>query len=245
MSIDRIYREFFGFSLIILSLFLFVSLLTFSAQDNIFNAFDSSKVYLNNFGYLGALFSSISLSYIGYSSYYLTLIFFYFGMVLFFSSSSKDLSERLNFINHILFAFISIFPLSLFLMSFVDSSTHQVAILEISSGGIAGENLALITSNYLPYVWVGSISAVLFLTLQYFIFYDFLNFVNTIISKDKKKIATKPKNMLKKLKSPMSQNLLLRKSHLNQKLKKKLSKKISLICLIRKLMIPVMLQKIT
>ena len=202
MSIDRIYREFFGFSLIILSLFLFVSLLTFSAQDNIFNAFDSSKVYLNNFGYLGALFSSISLSYIGYSSYYLTLIFFYFGMVLFFSSSSKDLSERLNFINHILFAFISIFPLSLFLMSFVDSSTHQVAILEISSGGIAGENLALITSNYLPYVWVGSISAVLFLTLQYFIFYDFLNFVNTIISKDKKKIATKPKNIVKEVKKP-------------------------------------------
>jgi len=202
MSIDRIYREFFGFSLIILSLFLFVSLLTFSAQDNIFNAFDSSKVYLNNFGYLGALFSSISLSYIGYSSYYLTLIFFYFGMVLFFSSSSKDLSERLNFINHILFAFISIFPLSLFLMSFVDSSTHQVAILEISSGGIAGENLALITSNYLPYMWVGSISAVLFLTLQYFIFYDFLNFVNTIISKDKKKIATKPKNIVKEVKKP-------------------------------------------
>ena len=202
MSIDRIYREFFGFSLIILSLFLFVSLLTFSAQDNIFNAFDSSKVYLNNFGYLGALFSSISLSYIGYSSYYLTLIFFYFGMVLFFSSSSKDLSERLNFINHILFAFISIFPLSLFLMSFVDSSTHQVAILEISSGGIAGENLALITSNYLPYMWVGSISAVLFLTLQYFIFYDFLNFVNTIISRDKKKIATKPKNIVKEVKKP-------------------------------------------
>ena len=202
MSIDRIYREFFGFSLIILSLFLFVSLLTFSAQDNIFNVFDSSKVYLNNFGYLGALFSSISLSYIGYSSYYLTLIFFYFGMVLFFSSSSKDLSERLNFINHILFAFISIFPLSLFLMSFVDSSTHQVAILEISSGGIAGENLALITSNYLPYMWVGSISAVLFLTLQYFIFYDFLNFVNTIISKDKKKIATKPKNIVKEVKKP-------------------------------------------
>ena len=202
MSIDRIYREFFGFSLIILSLFLFVSLLTFSAQDNIFNAFDNSKVYLNNFGYLGALFSSISLSYIGYSSYYLTLIFFYFGMVLFFSSSSKDLSERLNFINHILFAFISIFPLSLFLMSFVDSSTHQVAILEISSGGIAGENLALITSNYLPYMWVGSISAVLFLTLQYFIFYDFLNFVNTIISKDKKKIATKPKNIVKEVKKP-------------------------------------------
>ena len=202
MSIDRIYREFFGFSLIILSLFLFVSLLTFSAQDNIFNAFDSSKVYLNNFGYLGALFSSISLSYIGYSSYYLTLIFFYFGMVLFFSSSSKDLSERLNFINHILFAFISIFPLSLFLMSFVDSSTHQVAILEISSGGIAGENLALITSNYLSYFWVGSISAVLFLTLQYFIFYDFLNFVNTIISKDKKKIATKPKNIVKEVKKP-------------------------------------------
>ena len=49
MSIDRIYREFSGFSLIILSLFLFVSLLTFSAQDNVENLLTDSKIYINNF----------------------------------------------------------------------------------------------------------------------------------------------------------------------------------------------------
>ena len=98
MSIDRIYREFFGFSLIIISLFLFVSLLTFSAQDNIENLLTGTKTYINNFGYIGALVSSTILSYIGYSSYYLALICFYFGMILFFSNSSKNLIDRLNFI---------------------------------------------------------------------------------------------------------------------------------------------------
>ena len=92
MSIDRIYREFFGFSLIIISLFLFVSLVTFSAQDNVNNLLTDSKNYLNNFGYLGALFSSTVFSYIGFAAYYFALICFYFGMILFFSSSSKDFS---------------------------------------------------------------------------------------------------------------------------------------------------------
>ena len=122
MSIDRIYREFFGFSLIIISLFLFVSLLTFSAQDNIENLLISTKTYINNFGYIGALVSSTILSYIGYSSYYLALICFYFGMILFFSNSSKNLTDRLNFINNVLYAFISIFPLTLFCISFIDTA---------------------------------------------------------------------------------------------------------------------------
>ena len=206
MSIDRVYREFLGFSLIILSLFLFVSLLTFAAQDNIVNVFDDSKQYLNNFGYLGALFSLTFLGFIGYSSYYLTLIFFYFGMKLFFSPSSKDFSERINFINHILFSFISVFPLSLFMISFVDTSTHQIGLLGLSSGGVAGENLALVSSSYLSNIWVGIISATIFLSLQYFIFYDFLNYVNALLSNGKKKAPIKPKKIVKEVQKPVDQN---------------------------------------
>ena len=63
MSTDRIYREFFGFSLIIFSLFLLTSLFTFSAQDNVINIFNEDTTYLNNFGYLGALFSNGLFSY--------------------------------------------------------------------------------------------------------------------------------------------------------------------------------------
>ena len=58
MSIDRIYREFFGFSLIIFSLFLLASVLTFSAQANVVNIFNEKTTYQNNFCYIAALFSN-------------------------------------------------------------------------------------------------------------------------------------------------------------------------------------------
>ena len=195
MSIDRIYREFFGFSLIIISLFLFVSLLTFSAQDNIENLLTGTKTYINNFGYIGALVSSTILSYIGYSSYYLALICFYFGMILFFSNSSKNLTDRLNFINNVLYAFISIFPLTLFCISFIDTAGTEISLLSIDSGGIAGSNLSLILSSYLSNLLLGSLAGLLFLSFQYFIFYDLINLMNSFfkadLNKPKKPVSNK------------------------------------------------------
>lgn len=199
MSIDRIYREFFGFSLIIISLFLFVSLLTFSAQDNIENLLTGTKTYINNFGYIGALISSAILSYIGYSSYYLALICFYFGMILFFSSSSKNLTDRLNFINNVLYAFISIFPLTLFCMSFIDTTGTEIGLLSIDSGGIAGSNLSLILSSYLSNLLLGSLAGLLFLSFQYFIFYDLINLMNSFFKTD-----------LKEPKKPISNKTILK-----------------------------------
>ena len=121
MSIDRIYREFFGFSLIIISLFIFISLITFSAQDNVNDLLSDTKNYLNNFGYLGALISSSIFSYIGYASYYLVFSSFYFGFILFTSTSSKNFLERLNFLNNILYSCISVFPLTVFFVSFINA----------------------------------------------------------------------------------------------------------------------------
>ena len=113
MSIDRIYREFFGFSLIIFSLFLLTSLFTFSAQDNVINIFNEDTTYLNNFGYLGALFSNGLFSYIGLSAYYFCLMSFYFGMVIFFTKPPKTFTEKLTSFNNFLFSLVSLFPLSL------------------------------------------------------------------------------------------------------------------------------------
>jgi S-DNA-T family DNA segregation ATPase FtsK/SpoIIIE len=204
MSIDRIYREFFGFSLIILSLFLFVSLLTFSAQDNVDNILSDTKIYLNNFGYLGALLSSTVLFYIGYSSYYLALICFYFGMVLFFSASSKDLSEKLNFINNILYGFISIFPLSLVFESFIQSAGSEISLLSIGSGGLAGINLGLVFNVYLSNILLGSFAGLIFLSFQYFIFYDLINFINSFFKQEDKKdkTAQKQKSIVKEVAKP-------------------------------------------
>ena len=96
MSIDRIYREFFGFSLIIFSLFLLASVLTFSAQDNVVNIFNENTTYQNNFGYIGALFSNSLFSYIGLSAYYFCLVNFYFGMVMFLQNHQKHFQKDLH-----------------------------------------------------------------------------------------------------------------------------------------------------
>ena len=201
MSIDRIYREFFGFSLIIVSLFIFVSLITFSAQDNINDLFSNTKNYSNNFGYLGALLSSTIFSYVGFAAYYLVLISFYFGMILFFSSSSKDFSERLNFLNSILYSCISIFPLTLFFISFINADNTELGILEISSGGLAGNNLFIILNTYASALVIGLISACTFLILQYFIFYDFINAIYSFFTNEKSvpKKQNKPKNIVKEV----------------------------------------------
>ena len=77
MSIDRIYREFSGVALVIFSLFLFVSLFTFSPQDDVQSFANDGLGYSNSLGYLGALFSSTLLFYLGYTSYYLALVLSY------------------------------------------------------------------------------------------------------------------------------------------------------------------------
>ena len=201
MSIDRIYREFFGFSLIIISLFVFVSLITFSAQDNVTDLLSNTKSYSNNFGYLGALLSSTIFSYIGFASYYLALSSFYFGMILFFSTPSNDFSERLNFINTILYSCISIFPLTLFLVSFINANNTELGILDISSGGLAGYNLNIILNTYASTLVIGSISASTFLILQYFIFHDFINSIASFFTKEKSNSQkqTKQKNIVKEV----------------------------------------------
>ena len=183
-------------------MFIFVSLITFSAQDNINDLFSNTKNYSNNFGYLGALLSSTIFSYVGFAAYYLVLSSFYFGMILFFSSSSKDLSERLNFLNSILYSCISIFPLTLFFISFINADNTELGILEISSGGLAGNNLFIILNTYATALVIGLISACTFLILQYFIFYDFINAIYSFFLQTKnlfQKTKIKPKNIVKEV----------------------------------------------
>ena len=206
MSIDRIYREFSGFSLIIISLFIFISLITFSAQDNVNDLLSDTKNYLNNFGYLGALISSTIFSYIGYASYYLVFSSFYFGFILFTSTSSKNFLERLNFLNNILYSCISVFPLAVFFVSFVNANNTELGLLNISSGGLAGYNLFEIFNTYANYLVIGLISAIIFLLLQCFIFYNFLYFLYSFfaIEKSPKEKKSKPKNIVKEVIKPLA-----------------------------------------
>ena len=125
-------------------------------------------------------------------------------MILFFSSSSNNFSERLNFINNVLYSFISIFPLTLFFISFFNSANTELSLLSINSGGLAGDNLSVILNTYANSLIVGSISGIVFLTLQYFIFYDLLNSINAFFKTDKisEKKQSKPKNIVKEVEKP-------------------------------------------
>jgi S-DNA-T family DNA segregation ATPase FtsK/SpoIIIE len=105
-------------------------------------------------------------------------------MILFFSSSSKNLTERLSFINNVLYGLISIFPLTVFCTSFINTTGSEIDLLSISSGGIAGTNLSLILSSYMSSLILGSLAGLLFLSFQYFIFYDLINFINSIFKAD-------------------------------------------------------------
>ena len=69
--------------LIFLSVAIFLSLFTFSADDNSVYKFDSSLTnYKNFFGYTGSLLSDVLLSSIGYCSYLLPLFFLFNGLRL-------------------------------------------------------------------------------------------------------------------------------------------------------------------
>ncbi len=201
MSIDRIYREFSGIALVIFSLFLFESLFTFTAYDNV-QTFDNDRGYTNSLGYLGALFSSTLLLHLGYASYYFALVLSYFGIMLFISKSSSDIFERINLFNKFLISMISVFPLAIFYGAFFGTmypeiqithplqSPYPVGSVPDGSGGLAGENLISSFEVYLDVFWLGAISIIFFLALQYFVFFDAIKFIS---SRSTKKVQKKDK----------------------------------------------------
>ncbi len=183
MSIDRIYREFSGAVLVIFSLFLIISLFSFSPQDDIQGFLTNETEYSNSLGYLGALFSSTILFYLGYASYYFAFMLSYFGIVLFISNRSSNFFERLSLFNKFMFSLISIFPLAVFYASFFNSA-----------GGMAGDNLLSSAEAYLSKFWFGFLSISIFLFFQYIVFNDLIKFISQLNNQRQ----TKPKKVPEK-----------------------------------------------
>ena len=137
MSIDRIYREFFGFSLIIFSLFLFGSLITFSYLDTTEDLLIVDKEFKNNFGFLGALFSTNLFFNFGLVSFYLVFILFYFGLLFFFNYSEKD--AYLYVLDNINKFLLGLFLLQFFLSQFARASETQISTkCELGKDGKTG-----------------------------------------------------------------------------------------------------------
>ena len=171
MSIDRIYREFFGFSLIIFSLFLFGSLITFSYLDTTEDLLIVDKEFKNNFGFLGALFSTNLFFNFGLVSFYLVFILFYFGLLFFFNYSEKDAYLYvLDNINKFLLGLFSVLLACISASAFITADYYNFNYLDINNGGRAGLNLIESMSLFLPKMWLGTISFIFFLLVQYFVF---------------------------------------------------------------------------
>ena len=193
MSIDRIYREFFGFSLIIFSLFLFGSLITFSYLDTTEDLLIVDKEFKNNFGFLGALFSTNLFFNFGLVSFYLVFILFYFGLLFFFNYSEKDAYLNvLDNINKFLLGLFSVLLACISASAFITADYYNFNYLDINNGGRAGLNLIESMSLFLPKMWLGTISFVFFLLVQYFVFSDIVNALRSFLSpssKDKEETA--------------------------------------------------------
>ena len=193
MSIDRIYREFFGFSLIIFSLFLFGSLITFSYLDTTEDLLIVDKEFKNNFGFLGALFSTNLFFNFGLVSFYLVFILFYFGLLFFFNYSEKDAYLNvLDNINKFLLGLFSVLLACISASAFITADYNNFNYLDINNGGRAGLNLIESMSLFLPKMWLGTISFIFFLLVQYFVFSDIVNALRSFLSpssKDKEETA--------------------------------------------------------
>ena len=187
MSIDRIYREFFGFSLIIFSLFLFGSLITFSYLDTTEDLLIVDKEFKNNFGFLGALFSTNLFFNFGLVSFYLVFILFYFGLLFFFNYSEKDAYlSVLDNINKFLLGLFSVLLACISASAFITADYYNFNYLDINNGGRAGLNLIESMSLFLPKMWLGTISFIFFLLVQYFVFSDIVNALRSFLSPSSK-----------------------------------------------------------
>jgi len=187
MSIDRIYREFFGFSLIIFSLFLFGSLITFSYLDTTEDLLIVDKEFKNNFGFLGALFSTNLFFNFGLVSFYLVFILFYFGLLFFFNYSEKNAYlSVLDNINKFLLGLFSVLLACISMSAFITADYYNFNYLDINNGGKAGVNLIESMSLFLPKIWLGTISFIFFLLVQYFVFSDIVNALRSFLSPSSK-----------------------------------------------------------
>ena len=183
MSIDRIYREFFGFSLIIFSLFLFGSLITFSYLDTTVDLLIVEKEFKNNFGFLGVLFSTNLFFNFGLVSFYLVFILFYFGLLFFFSYSEKNAYLTvLDNVNKFLLGLFSVLLACISTSSFINADYFNFNYLDINNGGKAGVNLIESMSLFLPKMWLGTLSFIFFLLVQYFVFSDIVNALRSFLS---------------------------------------------------------------
>ena len=155
MLLDKVFREFFGFSLILFATYLAFSLSNFSLAADFFP------------GRSGQIISLFFLEAFGYSSYYLSVLLLLAGFSFIVSTNNSRIS-LLKTVNRFIIAFIAIFPLSVVLSEMFFTDFLNLTSAGISFGGQAGDSLRQLTNGFLDEPWYTIVASVEFILLIVF-----------------------------------------------------------------------------
>ena len=140
MLLDKVFREFFGFSLILFATYLVLSLSNFNLAEDFFP------------GRSGQIISLFFLEAFGYSSYYLSVLLLLAGFSFIVSTNNSRIS-LLKTVNRFIIAFIAIFPLCVILSEAFLTDFLSLASAGIGFGGQAGDSLRQLTNGFLDEPW--------------------------------------------------------------------------------------------
>ena len=162
MLLDKVFREFFGFSLIFFAVYLALSLSNFNLAEDFFP------------GRSGQIVSLFFLEAFGYSSFYLSGLIMLMGYC-FIGTNPDSQITLLRIINRFIIAFLAIFPLCVVLSDTSLADFLNLASAGVSFGGQAGDNLRQLTNGLLDEPWytiVASLVLILLLVFSYLSFYS-------------------------------------------------------------------------
>ena len=191
MLLDKVFREFFGFSLILFATYLVLSLSNFNLGADFFP------------GMSGQIISLFFLEAFGYSSYYLSILLLLAGFSFILSTNNSKISLLMT-INRFIIAFIAIFPLCVILSEAFLTDFLSLASAGIGFGGQAGDSLRQLTNGFLNEPWYTIAASIEFILLLFFSLYGIqLNFNKENISEatQAKPVVTKAPS-LKKVNKP-------------------------------------------
>ena len=153
MALRGVYREFSGFTLIIVSCFLFWSVYTYLPQ------------YPEQTLSLSAILSQIFLDSFGLGSFYLFILIFCVGLTFLLAPRDLEAIKVIIITNRFILLFASIFPFCLFISASELLSTFKPNEITNIYGGIVGSNLNQIFGGFLSKFWVSFLSVSSFVGL--------------------------------------------------------------------------------
>ena len=158
MLLDKVFREFFGFSLIFFAAYLALSLSNFNLAEDFFP------------GRSGQIVSLFFLEAFGYSSFYLSGLIMLMGFCLIGANPDSQIT-LLRIINRFIIAFLAIFPLCVVLSDTSLADFLNLASAGVSFGGLAGDNLRQLTNGLLDEPWYTIVASLVLILLLVFSLY--------------------------------------------------------------------------